>query len=249
MRRVLLAGEQMTVYAVQMKGVDSFTTAESKEEGDRLVHALADAGHSVDWVKSCDVPAGFPESLEALGRYDVVLLSDIGANSLLFHPKLLSTSQKRPNRLKLLEQFVAQGGGLAMIGGWMSFSGIEGKAHYHGSPLEPALPVDCAPGDDRVEIPEGVTPVVAEKDHPILRGVDTRWPYFLGYNRVSPKPGSTVVLRLDHDPLLCVWSHGKGRAAAFTSDCAPHWGPNEFLTWPGYSKFWGNLVDWLNPAS
>lgn len=249
MSRVLLAGEQVTVYSVQVKGIDSFTTAESKEDGHHLVRALIEKGHAVDWQRSCDVPVNFPESLESLGRYDVVLLSDIGASSLLFHPKLLSTSKRRPNRLKLLEQFVAGGGGLVMIGGWMSFAGIEGKARYHGTPLEHALPVECAPGDDRVEVPEGIHPVVAEKGHPILHGVDSRWPYFLGYNRVSPKPEATVVLRLENDPLLCVWGHGKGRAAAFTSDCAPHWGPEEFLMWGGYALFWSNLVDWLNPAA
>jgi uncharacterized membrane protein len=31
----------------------------------------------------------------------------------------------------------------------------------------------------------------------------------------------------------------------FTSDCAPHWGPPEFMDWPGYAPLWVNLVTWL----
>jgi len=37
-------------------------------------------------------------------------------------------------------------------------------------------------------------------------------------------------------------------AAAFASDCAPHWGPADFLAWEGYPRFWGNLVEWLARA-
>ena len=45
------------------------------------------------------------------------------------------------------------GGGLLMIGGYLSFAGIDGKARYHGTPVEDALPVTIAATDDRVEAP------------------------------------------------------------------------------------------------
>jgi uncharacterized membrane protein len=34
----------------------------------------------------------------------------------------------------------------------------------------------------------------------------------------------------------------------FTSDCAPHWAPPEFLAWPGYQVLWPNLIRWLAGA-
>jgi uncharacterized membrane protein len=43
--------------------------------------------------------------------------------------------------------------------------------------------------------------------------------------------------------------HGAGRSAVFTSDCAPHWGPPEFLAWPSYPVLWANLTSWLSGAS
>jgi uncharacterized membrane protein len=43
-----------------------------------------------------------------------------------------------------------------------------------------------------------------------------------------------------------VSSHKKGKSLAFTSDCAPHWGSNEFLDWDGYSVFWNNVIEYLS---
>ena len=46
-----------------------------------------------------------------------------------------------------------------MVGGYYSFQGINGGARYHGTPVEEVLPVEILPYDDRVEVPEGFTPV------------------------------------------------------------------------------------------
>jgi uncharacterized membrane protein len=132
-----------------------------------------------------------------------------------------------------------------MVGGWISFAGIGGKARYHGTHLEEALPVTCLPYDDRAETPEGVVPKVVNPEHPILKDVPEEWPFFLGYNKVTPKAGALTLLSFGADPLLSVWEYGDGRAGAFASDCVPHWGPPEFLSWGGYSVFWNNLVAWL----
>jgi len=35
---------------------------------------------------------------------------------------------------------------------------------------------------------------------------------------------------------------------AFTSDCAPHWGPPEFTEWEQYGRMWASLVEWLADA-
>lgn len=245
MARVLFAGEHFTSYAVEMKGFDFFSAVSDHEDGQVLVDALIGGGHRVDWIRTNRVALSFPERQEELAPYGLVILSDVGSKSLLFHPQMLARSEPHPDRLRLLRDFVHQGGGLLMIGGWMSFAGIDGRACFHGSYLEEALPVRCLPYDDRVERPEGVTPAAALPDHPVLRGLPGEWPFFLGYNRVVPKEGAAVVLSFGKDPLLCVGEYGAGRAAAFTSDCAPHWGPRAFLEWKGYPAFWSNLAAWL----
>lgn len=249
MSKILLAGEQVTGIGFEIKGFDCFSVNAYKEDGQALHQALVKGGHDVTWLRTSHVAVHFPESLKALQEFDAVILSDVGSNTLLFHPEMLAKSIRRPNRLKVLDEYVRQGGGLVMVGGWMSFAGIDGKAKYHDSFLEAALPVTCLPHDDRQERPEGVTPTVVQNGHPILNDVPSAWPYFLGYNKVIPRAEATTILAFDSDPLLSVWSHGDGRSAAFTTDCAPHWGPIAWLEWPGYPVFWNNLVAWITKST
>lgn len=246
MSRILLAGEQWTSATTEVKGPTAYSTGAYVEEGIRLSEAWQSRSHDVSRFVTCRVPLSFPEDLRELQRYDVICLSDIGAEAFLFHPEMLAHSIRHPNRLKLLREYVRQGGGLLMIGGWMSFSGIDGKAHYSGTAVEDALPVTCLPTDDRQERPEGVTPKIAISQHPILKKVPARWPFFLGYNRVLAKEQASVILTMEDNPFLCAWDYGKGRAVAFTSDCAPHWGPPEYLRWTGYNVFWNNVIGWLS---
>jgi uncharacterized membrane protein len=154
-----------------------------------------------------------------------------------------------PNRLAVVEEYVRGGGGLLMIGGYLSFAGIEGKARYHGTPVEDALPVTIGETDDRVEAPQGVTPTAAGADHPVLAGLPAEWPGLLGYNRVTPKPAAEVLVSCGSDPLVACGAYHDGRSAVFTSDCAPHWGPPGFMDWPGYAPLWVNLVRWLAGAA
>lgn len=248
MARILIVGEQWTSATTEVKGTIAYSVGSYKEEGAALAAALESRGHSVARFVTCRVPEYFPEGPEGLRDYDVIFLSDISADTFLFHPEMLARSVRHPNRLAMLRDYVAGGGGLAMIGGWMSFSGIDGKARYRGTPLEEALPVTCLPYDDRQERPEGIVPELVLPSHPIVKGLTSPWPYFLGYNRVEAKPGASVVMGIGADPFLCAWDFGKGRTAAFTSDCAPHWGPAEFLGWGGYALFWSQLTDWLARA-
>jgi uncharacterized membrane protein len=245
MARVLVVGEQWTSATTEVKGPIAYSVGSYKEEGAALVEALRSWGHEVERFVTCRVPEYFPEELAQLRGYDVIILSDIGAEAFLFHPEMLSRSVRHPNRLSMLRDYVTGGGGLAMIGGWMSFSGIDGKARYHGTAVEAVLPVTCHSIDDRQECPEGIVPEVTQASHPIMKGLPGPWPYFLGYNRVVAKPEAAVVMKAGADPFLAAWPCGKGRAAAFASDCAPHWGPTDFLKWEGYAPFWGNLVGWL----
>lgn len=67
-------------------------------------------------------------------------------------------------------------------------------------------------------------------------------PYLLGYVRTRPKPTSEVILATEKgDPLLAWWRYGLGMTAAFTSDAKSRWAA-DWITWPGYGKFWTQVV-------
>ncbi len=78
---------------------------------------------------------------------------------------------------------------------------------------------------------------------PITSGLDwPQSPLLLGYNATKAKPTAEILLSTEHgEPLLAVWRYGLGQAAAFTSDAKSRWAA-EWLTWPGYGKFWTQLV-------
>lgn len=243
--RVLLCGESWVTHSIHIKGVDSFNTSSYVEGADRLRAALDGAGIEVDYLPGHLTPARFPGSARELGSYDAVILSDIGANSLLLSPDTFERSQIMPDRLGAVEQYVRHGGGLLMIGGYLSFAGIEGKARYHGTPVETALPVVISLTDDRVEVPQGVRPAVSLAGHAVLDGVPSDWPVLLGYNKLTAKDEADIVVTCGTDPLVVVGAHGAGRSAVFASDCAPHWCPPDFMNWAGYDPLWANLIRWL----
>lgn len=249
MTRILLAGESWNTYAVHTKGLASYTTSGYEEGADQLIAALRAVGHTVTYLPNHQVVEDFPYEMQELtDNYDVVVLSDVPADSFLLPRAVFIDGQRRPNRLTLITDFIRQGGGMLMIGGFMSFSGFEGRGRYGLTTLAKALPVCVLSGDDRIEAPEGVTPTVTT-DHPVLATLPAGWPHFLGYNRVTAKPGATTLLQVDDDPLLTVGTYGKGRVAAFTSDCSPHWGSAAFMEWSAYQIFWSQLAEWLGGAA
>jgi uncharacterized membrane protein len=149
----------------------------------------------------------------------------------------------------LLRQYVAGGGGLLMIGGYLSFSGIDAKARWGRTPLVAALPVCILDRDDRVELPAGAPPEVIAPGHPAVTAAAGPWPDLLGLNEVTAGAGSEVLVECAGHPLVVVGGYEAGRSAAFTSDIAPHWAPPEFLNWPGYGLLWDGVVRWLNKES
>ena len=67
-------------------------------------------------------------------------------------------------------------------------------------------------------------------------------PFLLGYVMTRAKPTCDVILATEKgDPLLAWWRYGLGMTAAFTSDAKSRWAA-EWLTWPGYGKFWTQVV-------
>jgi uncharacterized membrane protein len=246
-KKLLLAGETWFSYGVHLKGFSPYWTG-SYEEGQReFVAALESRGWSVKHLPNHLATEHFPWTLEELSEFDVVVLSDISADTIQLHPRSFYRGERTPDRLALLADWVRGGGGLVMMGGYMAFSGFEGRGRFALTPLRDVLPVTMMVGDDRIEAPAGVTPELAQ-NHEILNGISGPWPHFLGYNRIIAREGSDVVLRVGDDPFLVVGDVGKGRSAAFASDCSPHWGSPEFLKWEHYAEFWDRLMSWTARA-
>jgi len=243
-RRALIAGESWIMHTIHQKGVDAFTTTAYGTGHQWLQGALEAGGWEVEHLPNHLAPATFPTTMAELDSYDVVILSDIGSNSLLLSPDTFERSLPAPNRLALLRDWVAAGGGLIMVGGYLTFQGIEGKGRYAGSPVEDALPVLISPVDDRVEKPEGVSPIVTAPEHPLAAGLPEVWPEILGYNRLRVRPEAVTVVMVGDDPLLAGWDFEQGRSVAFASDCGPHWAPPPFVEWVGYPTLWQNIANW-----
>jgi uncharacterized membrane protein len=241
---VLVAGESWIKHTIHMKGFDQFHSTEYQEGAGVFLECLNRAGHAVTYVRGHEISARFPRSAEELDAFDVVVLSDIGSNSFLLPDETFLRSEKSPNRLGLVADYVGRGGGLVMIGGYLSFTGIDGKARYGMSPLADVLPVTMLPHDDRIEMSDGLKVEVCDPTHPVLGGTPAEWPPLLGYNRLIPKPDAAVVARTGDDPMLVVGEYGQGRAVAFASDLAPHWAPPEFMQWRHYPALWISILSW-----
>lgn len=245
MSKILIAGESWTSHTIHIKGFDTFTTSTYEEGVKWLKEALEKGGNEVTFLPNHNAGEKFPVTLDELKKYDVVMLSDIGSNTLLLPVATFSRSEKTPNRCELIKEYVEKGGSFCMIGGYMSFTGIDAKTRYGETAVKDILPVELLKYDDRVERPEGVVPKVSTI-HEIFEGIDEEFPFFLGYNRtVADSLKGEVIATINDDPFIAVGKFGKGKSVAFTSDCAPHWGSKEFVEWKYYDKLWQNIIKWL----
>lgn len=208
--------------------------------------ALADSPYAITYMPAHAAATDFPLTLEALQEWDTIILSDIGANTLLLHPDTWLKSRRTANRLTLLHDYVAGGGALMMIGGYYSFQGINGGARYRHTAVEKVLPVRCLAWDDRIETPEGCYAEVTES-HPLFNDIPGEWPWLLGYNEVEMHPEGKLLATVagTGHPLLAVREYQQGRSLVWTSDMSAHWLPEEFAKWPGYRQLWINCLDWL----
>lgn len=248
--KILLAGESWVSAATHYKGFDQFGSVTFHLGAEPLVKALEDAGHAVRYMPAHECATAFPFDAAGLSEWDVVILSDIGANTLLLHPDVWLHGRTVPNRLVAVAEYVRAGGGLAMIGGYFSFQGINGAARFRRTPVEAVLPVECLAWDDRIEVPEGFRAEPTGLEHPILDGLTSEpWPELLGINEVVAKPEAEVLLSAPTaqgtHPLLVAGTAGRGRSLAWTSDLGPHWAPDRFVEWPGYGRLWDQAVRWL----
>ena len=243
-KKILIAGESWMSYTTHVKGFDTFYTSVYEEGVEFIRNAITKAGYEVDYIPNHLASEQFPYTMEEISKYDCVILSDIGSNTLLLPPSTFSKGQKNPNRCELIKDYVLNGGAFLMVGGYMSFTGIDAKTRYGQTAIKDILPVKCLEGDDREEHPEGVYPVTV-KEHEALKNLPKEWPHFLGYNKTTAIEGGDVAVTINGDPFIAFGEFGKGKSAVFTSDCAPHWGSPEFVAWEFYDELWKGILDYI----
>jgi len=242
--KVLLAGESYTTTENHLKGFDFVTLGRYEEVGDRFAETLKKLGMDVTYLPNHIAQLRFPDNVEELQQFDAVILSDIGSNTLLLHPDMQFKCQIKGNRLQALKEYVLQGGGLLMIGGYLSYCGINGCARYGMTPLKDVLPVKIMNYDDRIEAPEGVSPTIVMPDHPIMKSIKKPWPRYLGYSYIEERLNTEVVVKMRDSVGIACGKYGEGRSVATAFDCLPHWALPEVLEWKCYNQLWKNIVEW-----
>jgi uncharacterized membrane protein len=200
------------------------------------------------------LPPGEMESL--VNKSAAVIISDVEARCFHLYPAFFDRSLRTgrvvtyPDRLEFLKDWVAGGGGLMMLGGWLSFSGAQEKGGWRRSRMAEVLPVECLPGEDLVESSSGFQVEVVQPDHPVLRGLPWKsFPPIFGYNELRARNPAQVLVRVrgTGHPLVVAGSYGRGRVFIYASDPAPHWGIN-FELWKGYDAFWQRALAWVTGA-
>ncbi|MEC4787447.1 glutamine amidotransferase, partial [Salmonella enterica] len=181
--KILFIGESWHIHMIHSKGFDSFTSSKYEEGADYLLSCLRQGNIDVDYMPAHIVQTRFPQTAEALACYDAIVISDIGSNTFLLQNRTFYNMDIIPDALQLIADYVAEGGGLLMIGGYLSFTGIEAKANYKNTVLAEVLPVDMLDVDDRVELPQGCKALM----NPLMilvKIIKLRWIHILSYDQM-----------------------------------------------------------------
>ncbi|MGN6352998.1 MAG: glutamine amidotransferase [Parafilimonas sp.] len=221
--------------------------------GERLTEALeqqADVTPLANWEIYRLQPGGLEDYLKAS---NCLIISDVEAKCFHLYPSFFDRARREnrivtfPDRLKVIKEWIHGGGGMMMLGGWLSFSGVQGRSGWGRSSLKEALPVECLLIEDLVESSEGFTAEVIEPEHPAIKGLAwDMFPPIFGYNEVKEKTEGQVLVRVKEtgDPLVVAGEYGSGRVFTYMSDPAPHWGIN-FELWESYDAFWLQALNWV----
>ena len=245
MTRVLLAGESWISQATHYKGFDEFSSTTFHTGADAFLDAVRSQGIQVDQMYAHDVPQRFPRTVAELSAYDVVILSDIGANSFVLPPQTWLEGRRCDNPLLSLAEWTRSGGGLMMAGGYLSFQGFQARANFARTAIAEVLPVTMIESDDRVEAPQGADVELVAAEHPVAQAWPGGAPQLLGYNLVHPRAKADVVATVGGDVLVATMQVGQGRSLVWTSDIGPHWCPEPFLAWDGFGRLMAAMLGWL----
>ncbi|MFB6197519.1 MAG: glutamine amidotransferase, partial [Halobacteriaceae archaeon] len=229
-------------------GAESFQVFHQRvRDYEPLLNALEGSSNvAITHLDGPDTMADFPRSVEALQAYDALIISDLSRGTL--EPHFYPDAIPGPNLLRIIKQFVRDGGGLIYCGGWMTFQGYRGLGNWQGTPVDDVLPVEIQPiFDDRVERPEGGEVSIANDAHPITSHLDSEsFPPVYGYNELTGvTDDGRLLATVDGHPLLVTGAFGDGRVVAYASDPGPKWGYG-LMEWDGYADFWRHAVEWAS---
>lgn len=128
-----------------------------------------------------------------------------------------------------------------------------GRSYFLNEPqgLEQILLKDVQDYTGSTAVEKPLKPIV-ERPVEVLEDVDmASAPALKGYARYVAKPGAESILAIGdqkRDPLFVRWQYGLGRAAVFASDAKSRWA-EQWISWPGFDKFWINVVRDLLPRA
>jgi uncharacterized membrane protein len=190
-----------------------------------------------------------------LTSFDLILLQDFDYAPYQMGPYL-----------PLIRDYVRQGGGLAMIGGSLSFDG----GGYAETPLAEVLPVKVRPSDPAgAHMVEGAfapEPVAALLHHPLLELYPDPAQTMAAFRALEPLVGANSLLGLresgvallehpkartprgDRMPVLAVGGFNRGRVLALGSDTSWHWSmptAGKGGDPSAYDRFWDRAIRWL----
>lgn len=120
-----------------------------------------------------------------------------------------------------------------------------GRSYFLNEPqgLEQILLKDVKDYTGGTAVEATMAPIVVRKAE-VLEGVGMEQaPALKGYARYTAKDDAETILGIDptkKDPLYVRWQYGLGRSAVFASDAKSRWAA-DWMTWPGFDKFWTNV--------
>lgn len=138
---------------------------------------------------------------------------------------------------------IGQGAFLPLLANIASAGGGQAYQTLDPSTITRIFTQDTMMHTGRLIREEAFTPQRVER-HPMLKDWDDfQPPPLLGYVKTNRKATSQVPLVTDlGDPLLAHWRYGLGKTTAFTSDCKSRWAAAWISGWPGYSRFWAQVL-------
>jgi uncharacterized membrane protein len=212
---------------------------------------IGDVGPKIAGIRpdgQTNIFAGLDEAVKSLEgttatRRHIILLTD-GWSSSGAYDQIIA----RMKAAGITLSTVGAGGGSAPI---LAELARKGGGRFYPAPDPASIPDIFLKETQQVsgqQIVEEPFHPIQTGDSPILRGLSTGFPTLLGYNGTTAKAAAqTVLVTARDDPLLAQWQYGLGRSVAWTSDSTGRWA-KDWIAWPGFSKFFSQLVGWTFPG-
>jgi uncharacterized membrane protein len=212
---------------------------------------IGDVGSKISGINpngQTNIFAGLDEAVKSLEnttatRRHIILFTD-GWSSSGAYDQIIA----RMKAAGITLSTVGAGGGSAPI---LAQLARQGGGRYYPAPNPASIPDIFLKETQQVsgqQIVEEPFHPIQTGDSPILRGLSNGFPTLLGYNGTTAKAAAqTVLVTARDDPLLAQWQYGLGRSVAWTSDSTGRWA-KDWIGWPGFSRFFSQLVGWTFPG-